>query len=108
MPRYEYLWEDGIKYKRPTKLPAPEYVDALMNWAQIQLDDEKIFPNQIGMYPCPGHTTDLTEVDFCPAPSPYTVRGKNRYSVSEKLSGHCSDPSPPAVPRLCPHLQQSF
>ena len=37
--RYEYLWEDGVKYKRPTKLPAPEYVDALMNWAQGLLDD---------------------------------------------------------------------
>jgi len=48
MPRYEYLWEDGVKYKRPTKLPAPEYVDALMNWAQNLLDDEAIFPNKIG------------------------------------------------------------
>ena len=46
--RYEYLWEDGVKYKRPTKLPAPEYVDALMSWAQNQLDDDRIFPNQIG------------------------------------------------------------
>jgi len=46
--RYEYLWEDGIKYKRPTKLAAPEYVDALMNWAQNILDDEAVFPNKIG------------------------------------------------------------
>ena len=46
--RYEYLWEDGQKYKRPTKLPAPEYVDALMNWAQGLLDNEEIFPNKIG------------------------------------------------------------
>ena len=46
--RYEYLWEDGQKYKRPTKLPAPEYVDALMNWAQNILDDEAMFPNTIG------------------------------------------------------------
>lgn len=47
--RYEYLWEDGVKYKRPTKLPAPEYVDALMNWAQNILDDENVFPNKIGV-----------------------------------------------------------
>ncbi|THH13572.1 hypothetical protein EW146_g6660 [Bondarzewia mesenterica] len=46
-PRYEYLWEDGVKYRRPTKLPAPEYVDALMNWAQNILDDETMFPNKI-------------------------------------------------------------
>lgn len=47
--RYEYLWEDGVKFKRPTKLPAPEYVDALMNWAQNILDDESTFPNKIGV-----------------------------------------------------------
>ncbi|KAG9104749.1 Mitotic exit network component [Ceratobasidium sp. 370] len=47
-PRYEYLWEDGVTYKRPTKLSAPDYVDALMNWVQGLLDDEKVFPNKIG------------------------------------------------------------
>ena len=48
LDRYEYLWEDGVKYKRPTKLSAPEYVDTLMNWAQSLLDNEEYFPNQIG------------------------------------------------------------
>ncbi|KAG9128322.1 DNA polymerase zeta [Ceratobasidium sp. 392] len=48
-PRYEYLWEDGVTYKRPTKLSAPDYVDALMNWVQGLLDDEKVFPNKIGV-----------------------------------------------------------
>ena len=37
-----------MRYKRPTKLAAPDYVDALMNWAQNILDDEAIFPNTIG------------------------------------------------------------
>jgi MOB kinase activator 1 len=46
--RFEYLWEDGAKYKRPTKLSAPDYVDTLMNWAQGLLDDEAVFPNKIG------------------------------------------------------------
>lgn len=41
-----------MSYKRPTKLPAPEYVDALMNWAQNILDDEAVFPNTIGITPC--------------------------------------------------------
>jgi Mob1/phocein family len=55
---FEYLWEDGVKYKRPTKLAAPDYVDALMNWAQSLLDDEAIFPNKIGKHSnvvCPPH-----------------------------------------------------
>lgn len=46
--RFEYLWEDGVKFKRPTKLSAPDYVDMLMNWAQGLLDDEAVFPNKIG------------------------------------------------------------
>jgi MOB kinase activator 1 len=39
-----------VRYKRPTKLPAPEYVDALMNWTQSILDDEAVFPNTIGTF----------------------------------------------------------
>jgi hypothetical protein len=38
-----------VRYKRPTKLAAPDYVDALMNWAQNILDDEAVFPNTIGI-----------------------------------------------------------
>ncbi|KAF8270947.1 Mob1/phocein [Lactarius quietus] len=38
-----------VRYKRPTKLAAPDYVDALMNWAQNILDDEAVFPNTIGV-----------------------------------------------------------
>lgn len=40
-----------MRYKRPTKLPAPEYVDALMNWTQSILDDAAVFPNTIGILP---------------------------------------------------------
>ncbi|KAG8907229.1 Mitotic exit network component [Tulasnella sp. 403] len=43
----EYLWEDGVTYKRPTKLPAPVYIDNLMNWVQGLLDDENVFPSKI-------------------------------------------------------------
>lgn len=37
-----------MRYKKATKLPAPEYVDALMNWAQGLLDNEDIFPSEMG------------------------------------------------------------
>lgn len=46
--RFEFLFEDGTTYKKPTALPAPEYVDALMNWVQSLLDDEDVFPSRIG------------------------------------------------------------
>jgi MOB kinase activator 1 len=51
-PKYEYLWSDGQQYKKPTKVSAPVYVDLLMNWVQMQLDDEAIFPSSAnGTFP---------------------------------------------------------
>jgi hypothetical protein len=35
--------------KRPTALSAPAYVEALMTWTQAKLDDERIFPQKIGV-----------------------------------------------------------
>lgn len=46
--RFEYHWQDGVNFKKPTKVSAPEYVDYLMDWVQKQLDDDAIFPSQIG------------------------------------------------------------
>eukprot|EP01126_Amoeba_proteus_P019476 TRINITY_DN2004_c0_g1_i9.p1 TRINITY_DN2004_c0_g1~~TRINITY_DN2004_c0_g1_i9.p1 ORF type:complete len:107 (-),score=18.16 TRINITY_DN2004_c0_g1_i9:310-630(-) len=43
-PKYQYLWMDGAKYKKPTDLSAPEYVDHLMDWIEQQLEDPSIFP----------------------------------------------------------------
>ncbi|KAA8496065.1 MOB kinase activator-like 1 [Porphyridium purpureum] len=49
-PKYEYLWQDAEseKYKSPTRLSAPKYVDALMDWVDRQLADEEIFPTAPG------------------------------------------------------------
>ncbi|XP_059489357.1 MOB kinase activator-like 3 isoform X2 [Neocloeon triangulifer] len=43
-PRYEYLWADGNKYKKPTALPAPQYVALLMDWIEMHINDESLFP----------------------------------------------------------------
>eukprot|EP00494_Astrolonche_serrata_P032498 UN32767 len=43
-PKYQYLWCDGTKYKKPTQLTAPKYVEALLDWVSNQLDDPKVFP----------------------------------------------------------------
>ncbi|KAF6138834.1 hypothetical protein GIB67_015035, partial [Kingdonia uniflora] len=47
--RYEYGWADSIEIKKPLKVSAPKYVDYLINWIAVQLDDEKIFPQKLGM-----------------------------------------------------------
>jgi len=45
-PKYEYLWADSNT--KPTKVSAPEYMQKLFQWVSSQLDDEKIFPTQLG------------------------------------------------------------
>ncbi len=47
-PKFEYLWADGNKYKKPTKLPAPQYISLLMEWAEAQINNETLFPVSVG------------------------------------------------------------
>jgi MOB kinase activator 1 len=47
-PRYEYLWADGVKIKKPIVVSAPEYAEYLMTWIQEVLEDETIFPSSDG------------------------------------------------------------
>ena len=43
-PQYEYLWQDEVKYKKPVKLSAPEYIITLIEWVDDIIQDENIFP----------------------------------------------------------------
>ena len=43
-PKYEYLWQDEVRYKKPVSLTAPEYICTLIEWIDDILQDEKIFP----------------------------------------------------------------
>lgn len=45
--KFEYLWADGIKYKKPTPLPAPQYITLLMDWIETQINNEEIFPTKV-------------------------------------------------------------
>jgi len=56
--RYEYRWQDGDKYKKPTMLPAADYVFELMKWIEEIINDEKVFPTQVGTpFPRNFHST---------------------------------------------------
>lgn len=46
--RYEYYWCDGVNYKRPTKLPATQYIELLMEWVEAQINNEELFPIAVG------------------------------------------------------------
>lgn len=47
-PQVEYLWADGVRVKTPIKVTAPEYVNALFDWVEEQLDDPSLFPRGPG------------------------------------------------------------
>ncbi|KAK1152409.1 MOB kinase activator 3A isoform X1 [Acipenser oxyrinchus oxyrinchus] len=47
-PKYEYRWQDEHKYKKPTALPAPKYMSLLMDWIEMQINNEVIFPTNVG------------------------------------------------------------
>jgi len=42
--RNEYLWKDDVKYKKPTRVSAPVYIDNLLNWVNEQISNPKLFP----------------------------------------------------------------
>ncbi|KAL2193483.1 Mob1/phocein [Corynascus similis CBS 632.67] len=46
---FEYLWQDSENYKRPTKMPAPAYIEQLMSWVQGNIDNEAVLPSRIGV-----------------------------------------------------------
>lgn len=46
--KFEYLWADGVKYKKPTCLPASRYIALLMDWVETQINDEHVFPVTVG------------------------------------------------------------
>lgn len=47
-PKYEYRWQDEHKYKKPTALSAPKYMSLLMDWIEVQINNEQIFPTNVG------------------------------------------------------------
>lgn len=46
--RFEYLWQDDVKFKKPTAVPAVQYISFLMDWIEGQINNEDIFPTKTG------------------------------------------------------------
>ncbi|XP_073401634.1 MOB kinase activator 3A isoform X2 [Dendrobates tinctorius] len=47
-PKYEYRWQDENRYRKPTALSAPKYMNLLMDWIEVQINNEGIFPTNVG------------------------------------------------------------
>jgi hypothetical protein len=41
--QYEYLWADGVRVKKPIRLTAPEYINALCDWIESQVGGHLAF-----------------------------------------------------------------
>lgn len=61
-PNYQYYWSDGEcdrvsmilqlctgTSRKVLKCTAPRYVDYLMTWVQMTLEDENVFPTKVGV-----------------------------------------------------------
>ncbi|KAL5572032.1 hypothetical protein UlMin_021629 [Ulmus minor] len=62
-PKYEYRWADGVTIKKPIEVSAPKYVEYLMDWIEVQLDEESIFPHKLGA-PFPPNFQDVVKTIF--------------------------------------------
>ncbi|XP_067893035.1 MOB kinase activator 3C-like [Heterodontus francisci] len=47
--KYEYRWQDENKYKKPTKVTAPQYMNLLMDWIEALINNEDNFPTRVGV-----------------------------------------------------------
>ncbi|XP_050185372.1 MOB kinase activator 3B [Myiozetetes cayanensis] len=63
-PKYEYRWQDDLKYKKPTALPAPQYMNLLMDWIEVQINNEDIFPTRVGV-PFPKNFLQICKKILC-------------------------------------------
>jgi len=61
--KYEYHWADGVKIKKPVRLSAPKYINALFDWIEEQIDNDKVFPQQFGC-PFPANFLDVTKTIY--------------------------------------------
>ncbi|XP_029074320.1 MOB kinase activator 3A isoform X1 [Monodon monoceros] len=49
-PKYEYRWQDEHRFRRPTALSAPRYMDLLMDWIEVQINNEDVFPTNVALF----------------------------------------------------------
>lgn len=107
--RFEYLWQDSENFKRPTKMPAPEYIEHLMAWVQSNVDNEQMFPSRIGM-PIVMSCWSLLISLGVPFPKTFPALIRNMFKRLYRVYAHIYCHHYPVVIELGlePHLNTSF
>ncbi|KAJ7416703.1 MOB kinase activator 3A [Willisornis vidua] len=80
-PKYEYRWQDNVKYKKPTALPAPQYMNLLMDWIEVQINNENIFPTRASNLCVPA--LDTVQLNPC-----LSFTGKSRTGPRTQVYTH--------------------
>lgn len=82
--KYEYLWQDGQDFKKPTPLPASTYIGLLMDWIEVRINDETVrsFLQAILSLKNPFHR-------FSPLTPQYHFRATSR-NYAKRFSRDCS------------------
>ena len=116
--RFEYLWQDAENFKRPTKMPAPEYIEHLMTWVQGNIDNEQTFPSRIGnMLPSPvsseatsKHMQRITICAGVPFPKHFAQTIRQIFKRLYRVYAHIYCHHYPVIVHLGlePHLNTSF
>ena len=103
-PKFEYMWADGVTIKKPITVSAPRYVDFLMQWVQNQLDDETLFPTELGIMPRPRTRAHSN----CPLSASAAVVNacipSRRCAVPTRLCRARAEHLQAPFPRVRPHL----
>lgn len=86
--KFEYHWRDNVHYKKPTPLPAPKYIDELMDWVDAQINDPSLFPTDMGII--------------------FYFTWIRRCSLSEMLYSNCKENIWPIVSGIRSRLYSSF
>lgn len=61
--KYQYFWQDESKYKKPTDMPAHQYMELLMDWVNAMINDPKIFPD-VSYIPYPSNFIKIVQKIF--------------------------------------------
>jgi len=99
-PKYEYQWQDEHEYRKLTALSAPQYMNLQMDWIEVQIGNEDIFPTNAGEFGLGGGERGWCRV-FCfellgPVPGPGDAVA--RHPQNQRMVGVgralCGSPSP--------------
>ncbi|OXB69840.1 UNVERIFIED_CONTAM: hypothetical protein H355_016812, partial [Colinus virginianus] len=91
-PRYEYRWQDEHRYRRPTALSAPQYMNLLMDWIEVQINNEDIFPTNVDMpssqpIDIPDAKKRPKKKKRCRATDSFSGRFEDVYQLQEEVLG---------------------